>query len=176
LRHRFFEPDYSGWIRDSGESSTELIGIVAIINQKEGKVKRILTVAMAVVLAYGMAVGNAAAVDGAPLFINLTSDDAHRAKMGIGFGKNQLERNHPLTIFFNDRGVHVLSTAKADIYGEHHKTLIGLIEAGATILICPMCKKHYGIADGDLLPGVKVGNPDLTGGQLFQEGIVTLSW
>ena len=138
--------------------------------------KRIITWVFSLVLVFGIAVGGAAAADGAPLFINLTSDDAHRAKMGIGFGKNQFDRHHPLTIFFNDKGVFVLSTAKADMYGEHHQMLATLIESGATILICPMCKKHYGIEDSDLLPGVKVGNPDLTGGQLFQEGIVTLSW
>ena len=33
-----------------------------------------------------------------PLFVNLTTDDTHRANMGISFGKNQLERGHPLLI------------------------------------------------------------------------------
>lgn len=40
-----------------------------------------------------------------PLFVNLTTDDSHRANMAITFGKNQLERGHRLTIFLNDEGV-----------------------------------------------------------------------
>ncbi len=47
----------------------------------------------------------ALAGDADPLFINLISDDPHRADMAISFGKNQLERSHPLTIFLNDKGV-----------------------------------------------------------------------
>ncbi len=41
----------------------------------------------------------ALAGDADPLFVNMTTDDAHRANMAITFGKAQMERGHPLTIF-----------------------------------------------------------------------------
>ena len=47
---------------------------------------------------------------------------------------------------------------------------------GGAVLVCPMCMKHYGVKESDLLPGLKVGNPDLTGGTLFKNNTRTLSW
>jgi hypothetical protein len=34
----------------------------------------------------------------------------------------------------------------------------------------------YGVEAGELLPGIKVSNPELTGAALFKEGTRTLSW
>ena len=117
-----------------------------------------------------------ALADDDPLFINLISDDPHRADMAISFGKNQLDRSHPLTIFLNDKGVFLGSKENATKYADHQKMLIELMSKGATVLICPMCMKHYGIKESDLLPGVKVGNPDLTGSFLFKDDTQTLTW
>lgn len=39
-----------------------------------------------------------------------------------------------------------------------------------------MCMKHYDVKESDLLDGVKVGNPQLTGGALFRDNTKTLSW
>jgi 16S rRNA (cytidine1402-2'-O)-methyltransferase len=65
--------------------------------------------------------------------------------MAISFGKNQLERSHPLTIFLNDKGVFIGSKENAAKYADHQKKLGELMSKGATVLICPMCMKHYGI-------------------------------
>jgi len=111
-----------------------------------------------------------------PLFVNLTTDDSHRARMGIVFGKNQLERGHPLTVFLNDKGVFLGSKANAGKFAEHHQALAELMGKGATVLICPLCMKHYGVKEADLLPGIKVGNPELTGGALFGDNTKTLTW
>ncbi len=111
-----------------------------------------------------------------PLFVNLTTDDAHRANMGISFGKNQLERGHPLTIFLNDKGVRIAAKAGAAKYAAHQKMLRELMDKGAVVLICPMCMQHYGIKESDLLPGLQVGNPELTGGALFKDNTQTLTW
>jgi sulfur relay (sulfurtransferase) complex TusBCD TusD component (DsrE family) len=111
-----------------------------------------------------------------PLFVNLTSADAHRARMGISFGMNQLERGHPLTIFLNDKAVLIGSRANAAEYAEHQKMLTGLMDKGALVLVCPMCMKHYGVKEADLMPGLKVGNPELTGGALFKDNTKTMSW
>jgi len=39
-----------------------------------------------------------------------------------------------------------------------------------------MCMKHYGVKEADLLPGIKVGNPEVTGGALFKDNTKTLTW
>lgn len=110
------------------------------------------------------------------LFINLTTDDPHRASMAIGFGGNQFGRGHPLTIFLNDKGVLVGARSNTSRYAEHQKSLAELMTKGATVLICPMCMKHYGVAQSDLMPGIKVGSPEVTGGALFKDGTRTLTW
>ncbi|MFB1490771.1 MULTISPECIES: DsrE family protein [unclassified Thiocapsa] len=114
--------------------------------------------------------------DGDPLFINLTTDDPHRANMGITFGKNQLERGHPLTIFLNDKGVFIGAKANATTFGEHQEKLAAMIDKGALVLVCPLCMKHYGVAEADLISGAQVGNPELTGGALFKDDTQTLTW
>lgn len=114
--------------------------------------------------------------DADPLFINMTTDDAHRANMGIVFGKNQLKRGHPLTLFLNDKGVFLGSKANADKFAENQKLISDLVSKGATVLICAMCMKHYNVKGTDLLPGVKISNPDITGSALFKDNSQTLSW
>lgn len=110
------------------------------------------------------------------LFINMTTDEAHRSNMAIGFGSNQLQRGHGLTIFFNDKGVKVASKANAAVYPEQQKLILALVEKGATVLVCPMCMKQYGVMEADLLPGLKVSSPESTGNAIFAEGAQTLSW
>jgi sulfur relay (sulfurtransferase) complex TusBCD TusD component (DsrE family) len=111
-----------------------------------------------------------------PLFINLTTDQAHRSTMAIGFSQAQLERGHPLTIFLNDQGILLASKAKSDQYQEQQATLRAIMEKGGLVIACPACMKKYGISESDLLEGIKVGNPALTGEALFQDDTKTLSW
>ena len=111
-----------------------------------------------------------------PLFINMTTDDPHRANMAITFGANQSGRGHPLTVFLNDKGVLVGAKANASRYAEQQKKLADLMARGATVLVCPMCMKHYGVAEADLLPGLKIGSPEATGAALFRDGTRTLTW
>jgi sulfur relay (sulfurtransferase) complex TusBCD TusD component (DsrE family) len=138
--------------------------------------KNVRNLLLALALAVSSAAGPAIAGNADPLFVNLTTDDSHRASMAIVFGGNQLERGHPLTIFLNDRGVLVASKANASKFPEQQKALAGLQAKGATILVCPMCMRHYGVSEADLLPGLKVGSPDLTGSALFAEGARALTW
>lgn len=135
----------------------------------------LLASALAASLAGGFSAG-AMAGGSDPLFINLTSDDGHRFAMALAFGGNQAKLGHPLTIFINDRGVLAASKANAEKFGEQQKTLASLLTAGANIYVCPTCMKHFGVKEEDLLPGLKVGNPDLLGGALFKDGTKTLTW
>jgi len=111
-----------------------------------------------------------------PLFINLTSDDGHRVNMALSFGMKQLDRGHALTIFLNDKGVLVGSTKNAEKFAEQQKTIAALVEKGAVVFICPMCMEHYGVVKADILPGLKVSDPDAIGEYLFKENTKTMSW
>ncbi len=137
---------------------------------------RILRTLLLLAATLAFAVPQSIAAPNDPLFINLTTDDPHRANMAITFGRNQLERGHPLTVFLNDRGVFVGTRAEAARFGEHQKALTELMAKGAVVLICPMCSKHYGIKDAEVLPGIKTGNAELTGGALFRDNTRALTW
>jgi predicted peroxiredoxin len=111
-----------------------------------------------------------------PLFVSATSDEAHRAQMALGFSMNQLDRQHPVTIFLSDKGVFLASKANAERFEKQQSLLTKLMDKGATVLVCGMCLKHYGIAEADLLPGAKISNPDLVEAALFKDNTKALSW
>lgn len=111
-----------------------------------------------------------------PLFINLTSDDPHRALMAVSFGKAQMERGHPLTVYLNDKAVHVASKKQAAKYAEQQKLLSDVAAGGGTVLVCPMCSKNFGVAEADFVSGARLTSPDITGPALFRDNTRTLSW
>jgi len=111
-----------------------------------------------------------------PLFINLTTDEGHRITMALSFGTAQMKRGHPLTVFMNDKAVLAASKANAGKYAEQQKSIATLLETGTNILVCSMCMKHYGVNEADLLPGLKIGNPELTGNALFADNTKTMTW
>jgi intracellular sulfur oxidation DsrE/DsrF family protein len=87
-----------------------------------------------------------------------------------------MERGHPLTIFLNDRGIYLASKTHGAKYVDQQKLLSELLSKGTVVIACPQCLKQFDISEGDLLPGVQVGSPSLTGGALFKNGTQTLSW
>lgn len=111
-----------------------------------------------------------------PLFVNMTTDESHRANMAITFSKSQMERGHPVTIFLNDKGVFVGSKGNSEKYQEQQAFLAEIMKKGGSVMACPMCIKHYGVKESDLLEGIKVGNPELTGSALFKDNTKTLTW
>jgi sulfur relay (sulfurtransferase) complex TusBCD TusD component (DsrE family) len=111
-----------------------------------------------------------------PLFVSLITNDPHRANMALTFSRNQLERGHPVTIFINDKGVEIASKTHAAKFADDQKALGELTDKGAVVLICSMCMKHYGVKEADLLPGIKVGSPEVTGDALFKANTKTLTW
>lgn len=137
---------------------------------------RILAAVLTLMLASAALLTAPAIAGDAALFTNMTTDDPHRAKMAIGFTKNQQQRKHPVTIFLNDKGVLVGSKTKAAQFGEHQAALAEIIKGGGNVIVCPMCMEHYGVKKEDLIEGAQVGNPDLTGGLLFKDGTQTLTW
>ena len=138
--------------------------------------KRLLSILAPLAVALVTLVPAAHAGDKDPLFVNLTTDDPHRASMALAFGGNQHGRGHPLTVFLNDRGVHLAAKSQAGKFGAQQKSLAELMTKGATVLACAMCMKHYGVAQADLMAGVKIGNPEMTGSALFADGAKSLTW
>ncbi|WP_321341842.1 DsrE family protein [Breoghania sp.] len=114
--------------------------------------------------------------DSDPLFINLTSDDGHRINMALAFGGKQHKLGHKLTVFMNDKAVMAASKANSERFAAQQATIAGLLEAGATIIVCPMCMKHYGVNKEDLMEGLKPGAPEITGAALFEDNSRTLTW
>jgi predicted peroxiredoxin len=139
------------------------------------RVARIALVFTAIALSQ-IAIVPAFAGDTDPLFVNTTTDQPHRAKMALVFSKNQLDRKHPVAIFLNDRGVLIASKANGETLKEQQDLLKALIAAGATVIACPMCMEHYGVKEADLLPGIKIGNPEVVESALFKDNTKTLTW
>lgn len=110
------------------------------------------------------------------LFVNLTTDEAHRANMALVFAKSAVERGHPVAIWLNDKGVFLATRTNAAAFAGQQTMLGELMAKGVTVIVCPYCMKHYGVTEGDLIAGAKVSNPELTGSFLFKDDAKTLSW
>lgn len=111
-----------------------------------------------------------------PLFINLSTDETHRASMAINFGKHHSANGHPLTIFLNDKAVILGVKAGSNKFSDQQQALTEVITSGALVIMCPMCLKQAGYAESDLIAGVRLGSPKVTGDALFKDGTKTMSW
>lgn len=111
-----------------------------------------------------------------PLFINLSTDNAQRVDHALHFGNVQFSKGHPLTVFLNGKGVLIATKKHATTYAGQQKLLSEMMDKGATVIVCQYCMKQFGIKEPDLLPGFKVGNPELTGDSLFKDDTKTISW
>ena len=96
--------------------------------------------------------------------------------MAINFGKHHSANGHPLTIFLNDKAVILGVKAGSEKYAAQQKELSDIISKGGLVIVCPMCLKQAGYTEADLIAGVKVGSPKLTGDALFKDGTKTMSW
>ena len=111
-----------------------------------------------------------------PLFINLSTDELHRSTMAINFGKHHSANGHPLTIFLNDKAVMMGVKAGSTKFAEQQQALLEVISSGALVIMCPMCLKQAGFTEADLISGIKLGSPKVTGDALFKDGTKTMSW
>ena len=111
-----------------------------------------------------------------PLFINLSTDEMHRSTMAINFGKHHSANGHPLTIFLNDKAVMLGVKAGSTKFADQQQALAEVISSGALVIMCPMCLNQAGYTEADLIAGVKLGSPKVTGDALFKDGTKTMSW
>lgn len=112
-----------------------------------------------------------------PLFISVTTDDDYRSTLATNvIAKRMAELGHPLTLFFSDRGILVISKANREKFKVQQTALAELAKAGATLIACPSCMKHYRIIESNLLDGIKVGTPPMLSDALSQANTRTLVW
>ena len=119
---------------------------------------------------------NAYAGSNYPLFINLTTDEASRSSMALNFGKHHFVNGHPLSIFLSDKGIILGVKAGSEKYALQQKDLSEILSKGGLVIVCPSCLKNAGYTEADLLPGIKLGGPQVTGEALFKDGTKTMSW
>ncbi len=111
-----------------------------------------------------------------PLFVSLTTNDVHRARMALTFSKHHSENGHPLSVFLSDKGVYIGVKSGAAEFSDHQKLIQEVIAKGGQVIMCPSCLKHFGFTEADLIPGIKMGNPKVTGEALFKDNTKSLSW
>jgi sulfur relay (sulfurtransferase) complex TusBCD TusD component (DsrE family) len=83
---------------------------------------------------------------------------------------------HPLSVFLSDKGVYLGVKSGVAKYPEQQKMLAEIIAKGGTVIMCPLCLKHYGFTEEDLLPGIKMGGAKVTGEALFKDNTKTMTW
>jgi predicted peroxiredoxin len=136
------------------------------------KLLRILVV-LAIILAGLVQVVSAGGSD--PLFVNLTSNDHHKANMAIALSKEMLKHGHPVTIYVNCQAVQLVNKNNPE-YAMQQKKLGEFIAKGGTVLVCPVCEKFLRINQADLLPGVQMSNANAVDQALFRPNTKILSW
>jgi sulfur relay (sulfurtransferase) complex TusBCD TusD component (DsrE family) len=96
--------------------------------------------------------------------------------MALNLGGHMADAGHPLSIFLSDKGVFLGVKSGAEKYPAQQKMLSDIIAKGGLVIMCPPCLRHYGFAEADLLPGIKLGGAKVTGEALFKPNTKTLSW
>ena len=111
------------------------------------------------------------------LFINLTTDDTRAANKAIMFAhKKVLKRGYkPVAIWLNVRAIH-LADKNRQSYASIQDKLQAFIKDGGLVIACTACSKAVGLTSADFIDGVKMGNPDLVLGVLFDPMVKTLSF
>jgi predicted peroxiredoxin len=127
-------------------------------------------------MAFGFAATSATAGPNDPLFISLSGDGANKVGHVLHFAGLQMSRGHPVTIWLNEGGIFLASKKHTEKHAARQKELADLMSKGASVLVCQYCMKQLDVAESDLLPGFKMGNPDLVGGALFKDNTRTLSF
>jgi predicted peroxiredoxin len=114
----------------------------------------------------------AAVEEPAELIINLTSnvnEIPESALMGLTFAEKALENNLDVTVFMNVHGVLLASNASSDIAVNDrnlHEIIQSIVEKGGNVVACPMCMEVQGVAESDLIPGIKVSGEGMMMGKL----------
>jgi sulfur relay (sulfurtransferase) complex TusBCD TusD component (DsrE family) len=148
-------------------------------------------ISLAFAVAFALLVGGfvsaaSAAEEKGGLFINLTTDDTWAAAKAILFAHEKvLKRGHkPVAVWLNVRGIYLADKKRpSHVHGlmrENNQSIQDMLKAfmsdGGMVIACAACSKAAGLTQADFIDGVKMGNPDLVMGLLFDPSVKTLSW
>ena len=128
---------------------------------------------------------NAAEAKGG-LLVNLTTDDTWAAAKAILFAHERVLKNghRPVAIWMNVRAIYLIDKKRpSHVHGlmkEQGKSIQDMLKAfiadGGQVIACAACSQAAGLTQDDFIEGVKMGNPDLVRGLLFDPSVKTLSW
>ena len=120
------------------------------------------------------------------LFVNLTTDDTWAAAKAILFAHERVLKNghRPVAIWMNVRAIYLIDKKRpSHVHGlmkEQGKSIQDMLKAfiadGGQVIACAACSQAAGLTQDDFIEGVKMGNPDLVRGLLFDPSVKTLSW
>ncbi|PID42526.1 MAG: hypothetical protein CSA52_01395 [Gammaproteobacteria bacterium] len=147
--------------------------------------KSIVNVIVLVLAVMSLSVAQAEESKGG-LFVNLTTDDTWSAAKAIVFAHEKaLKRGHkPVAIWLNVRGIYLADKKRpSHVHGllreknlSIQDMLTAFIKDGGIVIACGACSQAAGLTSADFIDGVKMGNPDLVTGLLFDPSVKTLSW
>jgi len=111
------------------------------------------------------------------LFVNLTTDETRAANKAIMFAHKRVLKNgyKPVAIWLNVRGIH-LADKKLQQHASIQDKLQAFIKDGGIVIACGACSKAAGLTGADFIDGIKMGNPDIVLGLLFDPAVKTLSF
>lgn len=125
----------------------------------------------------------AAKADVAPLWLNLTSAEPHRAVMALHLAEFALKDKQPVTVFLNLDAVKLAFPQEmAEVPGDARlketprEVLQRLIANGAEVLVCPHCIQYAGLDPEKRLPGSAIAQPDALMSTLAKPNTRTLSY
>ena len=146
---------------------------------------KLLDLVVAVVFAGYVSVASASDAKGG-LFVNLTTDDTWSAAKAILFAHDRvLKQGHkPVAIWMNVRAIYLIDKKRAShVHGlmkqdgqSIQDMLTAFINDGGIVIACGACSEAAGLTQADFIDGVKMGNPELVKGLLFDPNVKTLSW
>ncbi|MRR50605.1 MAG: hypothetical protein EG825_06770 [Rhodocyclaceae bacterium] len=110
------------------------------------------------------------------MFINLSSVDPHRAALAMFIATSQAEAGVPVTMLLTVDAVRMAVKTPHPSLALERADLDNAMKSGVSVIVNPRSLMYHGIADADLMDGVKKGNPKLLRETLSQPNTVTLSW
>jgi predicted peroxiredoxin len=110
------------------------------------------------------------------MFINLSSVDPHRAALAMFIATSQAEAGVPVTVLLTIDAVRLAVKTPHPSLALQRADLDNAMKSGVSVIANPRSLMYHGIADADLMDGIKKGNPKLLRETLSLPNTVTLSW
>ena len=101
--------------------------------------------------------------DGVFIHVSTGAEDPHRVLMALKMA-DVMSADHDVLMYFDIRGVNVLTADSADLsrapFESSHTLIPKLLDAGVRICACPTCLQVAGKGPADLMSGIDVANKE----------------